>query len=183
MSKSALKILNTAERLFNQNSFVGVGVDLIRDESGCSKTTMYTYFKNKSQLVVSVLQARDVRFRESLSGFVGDAVGLDGLKKLYDWHMQWFQTDTFKGCLFVRAVAESSQQDQEILAISQSHKVWVRDLIYQVTAGLNNREEITDMVFNVIEGMISRIMVEHYDQKVANQTWHNLEKIVQLIGT
>ncbi len=47
MSKSALKILDTAEKLFNENSFVGVGVDLIRDESGCSKTTMYTYYKNK----------------------------------------------------------------------------------------------------------------------------------------
>ncbi|MCW1290083.1 TetR/AcrR family transcriptional regulator, partial [Acinetobacter baumannii] len=34
MSKSALKILDTAEKLFNENSFVGVGVDLIRDESG-----------------------------------------------------------------------------------------------------------------------------------------------------
>jgi hypothetical protein len=51
MSKSALKILDTAEKLFNENSFVGVGVDLIRDESGCSKTTMYTYYKNKNQLI------------------------------------------------------------------------------------------------------------------------------------
>ena len=40
MSKSAHKILDTAEKLFYENSFVGVGVDLIRDESGCSKTTM-----------------------------------------------------------------------------------------------------------------------------------------------
>ena len=40
MSKSAQKILATAEKLFNENSFVAVGVDLIRDESGCSKTTM-----------------------------------------------------------------------------------------------------------------------------------------------
>ena len=47
MSKSADKILKTAENLFNKHSFVAVGVDLIRDESGCSKTTMYTYFKNK----------------------------------------------------------------------------------------------------------------------------------------
>ena len=66
MSKSAQKILATAEKLFNENSFVAVGVDLIRDESGCSKTTMYTYYKNKSHLVESVLIARNEKFKQSL---------------------------------------------------------------------------------------------------------------------
>ncbi|MFH4338231.1 TetR/AcrR family transcriptional regulator, partial [Acinetobacter baumannii] len=102
MSKSALKILDTAEKLFNENSFVGVGVDLIRDESGCSKTTMYTYYKNKNQLVKSVLVARDERFKQSLLGYVGDATGLEAINKILDWHTNWFRQDFFKGCLFVR---------------------------------------------------------------------------------
>ena len=99
MSKSAIKILYTAEQLFNQNSFNGVGVDLIRDESGCSKTTMYTYFKNKQQLVVSVLKARDQRFRESLKNFTAETSDLPAIERIFDWHIQWFQQDTFKGCL------------------------------------------------------------------------------------
>ena len=109
MSKSAIKILTTAEELFNKNSFTSVGVDLIRDESGCSKTTMYTYFKNKHQLVVEVLKQRDLRFRQSLMEYVADAQGIDALEQIYDWHMLWFQQDHFKGCLFVRAVAESTE--------------------------------------------------------------------------
>ena len=96
MSKSALKILDTAEKLFNENSFVGVGVDLIRDESGCSKTTMYTYYKNKNQLVKSVLVARDERFKQSLLGYVGDATGLETINKILDWHTNWFRQDFFK---------------------------------------------------------------------------------------
>ncbi len=66
MSKSAIKILNTAEALFNQHSFSSVGVDLIRDESGCSKTTLYTHFTNKQHLVEAVLARRDQRFRANL---------------------------------------------------------------------------------------------------------------------
>ncbi len=96
MSKSALKILDTAEKLFNENSFFGVGVDLIRDKSGCSKTTMYTYYKNKNQLVKSVLVARDERFKQSLLGYVGDATGLEAINKILDWHTNWFRQDFLK---------------------------------------------------------------------------------------
>lgn len=167
MSKSAQKILSTAEQLFNQHSFTGVGVDLIRDESGCSKTTLYTHFKNKQQLVQEVLKARDLRFRQSLMDYAADAQGLDALERIYDWHMQWFQADHFKGCLFVRAVSESSAQEQEIHQIAKAHKLWLRRLIAQCTAELDGAQELSAMFYHQLEGLISRFLVEGYDAKTA----------------
>lgn len=98
MSKSALKILDTAEKLFNENSFVGVGVDLIRDESGCSKTTMYTYYKNKNQLVKSVLVARDERFKQSLWAMLEIQPGWKPSIKF------WIGTPTGLGKIFLKDV-------------------------------------------------------------------------------
>ena len=49
--------------------------------------------------------------------------------KLIDWHLLWFQEDNFKGCLFVRAVAESHLGDQDIIIVSKDHKIWIRNLI------------------------------------------------------
>lgn len=174
MSKSAQKILNVAEQLFNEHSFVAVGVDLIRDESGCSKTTLYTYFKNKQQLVCSVLQQRDLRFRESLTTFVAEHRGLEALEKIFVWHQNWFQTGHFKGCLFVRAVGESSQQDLELIEIAKQHKLWLRNFIFENIQDLKFSHQITEMSFNLLEGLISRFLVEMYDEKVFLDTQSSL---------
>lgn len=177
MSKSAQKILDTAEKLFYQNSIHAVGVDLIRDQSGCSKTTMYTYFKNKHQLVEAVLIERDVKFKDSLLSFVGDAVGLEAIDKIYEWHMRWFKEDDFKGCLFVRAVAESDE-DLNILEISKNHKAWIHDLIGENTHFSKNSDELTEIIYTLIEGLIGRFLVEGFDEQLAQKTKNTLNKIV-----
>ncbi|ESK55306.1 TetR/AcrR family transcriptional regulator [Acinetobacter tjernbergiae] len=178
MSKSAHKILDTAEKLFYENSFVGVGVDLIRDESGCSKTTMYTYFKNKNQLVKSVLEARDQKFRNSLVAYVAGETGRAALDKLIDWHLLWFQEDNFKGCLFVRAVAESHLGDQDIIMVSKEHKIWIRNLIAQYLASFSNADVLVEIIYTLIEGLISRFLVEGYDTKVAAEIKNSIRQIV-----
>ncbi|MCH7331522.1 TetR/AcrR family transcriptional regulator [Acinetobacter modestus] len=178
MSKSAHKILDTAEKLFYENSFVGVGVDLIRDESGCSKTTMYTYFKNKNQLVKSVLEARDEKFRNSLVAYVAGETGRAALDKLIDWHLLWFQEDNFKGCLFVRAVAESHVGDQDIIIVSKEHKIWIRNLIAQYLRSMPNADALVEIIYTLIEGLISRFLVEGYDVKVAAEIKNSIRQIV-----
>lgn len=181
MSRSAKKILNIAEQLFNQHSFVAVGVDLIRDESGCSKTTLYTHFKNKQQLVCSVMQQRDLRFRDSLIAFVDEYRGSDALEKILLWHQNWFQTDHFKGCLFVRAVGESSQQDLELIEISRQHKFWLRAFIFEHIQDLKFPHQITEITFNLLEGLISRFLVEMYDEKVFLEAQNSLQLFVKTL--
>ncbi|MEG0344435.1 MAG: TetR/AcrR family transcriptional regulator [Acinetobacter sp.] len=179
MSKSAIKILTTAEELFNKNSFTSVGVDLIRDQSGCSKTTMYTHFKNKQQLVVEVLKQRDLQFRQSLMEYVADAQGLDALEHIYDWHMLWFQQDHFKGCLFVRAVAESAVEDLEITQISIAHKIWLRQLIHHYSLQINQDQLIADLFYNLVEGLISRFLVEGFNSEIAQQQKNTIIQLIQ----
>ena len=163
MSKSAQKILTTAQMLFNSYSFVGVGVDLIRDTSGCSKTTMYTYFKNKNQLIEQVLKDRDAFFKEQLSEITAGLEGHKALEKIVQWHLDWFKTDTFKGCLFVRAVAESTPEQQEIRQIAISHKQWLRGFIVEFD------QVRGELLYCLLEGLISRFLVEGYCEKVAEQ--------------
>lgn len=178
MSKSANKILHTAEKLFYENSFVGVGVDLIRDQSGCSKTTMYTYFKNKNQLVKTVLEARDERFRNSLLGYVAEEEGREALNRLIDWHLLWFQEDNFKGCLFVRAVAESHLNDQDIISVSKQHKIWIRNLITEYLQSYPKAEMLVEVTYTLIEGLISRFLVEGYDENVAAEIKDSINQMI-----
>ena len=177
MSKSAQKILDTAETLFYQQSINGVGVDLIRDQSGCSKTTMYTYFKNKNQLVQSVLLERDKKFRLSLESYIADAIGVDALLKIFDWHANWFNQDDYKGCLFVRAVAETSD-DLDVIEISKNHKEWIRQLIEKNCSFSENTFVMSNIIYTLIEGLISRFLVEGYSLELELNTKNALNKII-----
>lgn len=163
MSKSAQKILITAQDLFNSYSFVGVGVDLIRDTSGCSKTTMYTYFKNKNQLIEQVLKQRDTFFKQQLCQTTVNLQGKEALEKIAQWHLDWFRTDKFKGCLFVRAVAESTPEQHRIRDVALAHKQWLYNFI------LSFDPEKGDLFYCVLEGLISRFLIEGYSEKVARQ--------------
>ncbi|MBI0006435.1 helix-turn-helix transcriptional regulator [Gilliamella sp. W8126] len=52
MKKTPKLIADTAEQLFYQKGFANVGVDEIRDQSGCSKTSLYKHFGNKDNLIL-----------------------------------------------------------------------------------------------------------------------------------
>ena len=177
MSKSASKILQTAEELFNAQSFVGVGVDLIRDKSGCSKTTMYTYYNNKHQLVNAVLMARDVRFQHNLTAAIAGLNGKDAILALFAWHITWSQQDHFKGCLFVRAVAEAQPDDQEIIEIAQQHKSWIKQLIrsHCIYAG---KAQCSEVIYTLFEGYIARCLVEGFHAEIATQIQQSIDHLL-----
>lgn len=181
MSKSALKILDTAEKLFNEQSFTGVGVDLIRDVSGCSKTTLYTYFKNKNELIKQVLSVRDERYRRSLMTYVDSHTNEEKINCILKWHMEWFQSKTFKGCMFVRAVGESVKTQGEIIEYARQHKVWLRSYIYQACESFENHRIIADLIYHILEGLISRFLVEDYDADVAEQAYINMNTMISAL--
>lgn len=168
MSKSAQKILTTAQTLFNQHSFTAVGVDLIRDVSGCSKTTLYSHYKNKQQLINAVLHARDAQFQHELNAYVQGLQGLEGLLALIDWHVMWFLQDDFKGCLFIRAVAEADPHDRQVIEIAQQHKQQISALITQFCQQLE-QEKWSDLIYTLVEGLISRCLIEGVNMQMIEQ--------------
>lgn len=178
MSKSALKILDTAEKLFNEQSFTGVGVDLIRDISGCSKTTLYTHFKNKNELIKQVLSVRDAQYRHSLMTYVESHTSEDKVNNILKWHFEWFQSESFKGCMFVRVVGESGKTQDDLIEYARIHKIWLRDYVYQACESLKNYTVIADLVYHILEGLISRFLVEGYDDTVAQQAYININTMI-----
>lgn len=174
MSKSALKILTTAEQLFNQQSFAAVGVDLIRDASGCSKTTLYTYYQNKQQLIYAVLEARDENFQENLKHYLAEKAGLEAIFAIIDWHVLWFQQDDFKGCLFIRAVAEAN--DPQTVSMAQQHKQQIYSLVMQYCEQMNQTQWV-ELIYTLIEGLISRCFIEGVDMLMIEKLKRQIQQL------
>jgi AcrR family transcriptional regulator len=173
MSKKDL-ILDVAESLFNRLGYTAVGVDMIRDEAGVSKTSMYRHFGSKTKLIESVLARRHQRFEESLAACVAEAhSSREKLSVLLDWHFNWFAQDDFKGCMFMHALAEFKESESEIAHLSQKHKTWIKSLLDQVISSSSNDDVRSEMMMVFLEGLIVRSEFERLeaDKDHYHKTW------------
>lgn len=105
------KILVTASRLFYERGIRGVGVDLIADEAGVTKKTLYDRFGSKDELVAAYLVRRRERwtawFEERLARRVaaGARPGADRVLAALEIAEEW-AGQNLRGCAFVNAHAE-----------------------------------------------------------------------------
>ncbi|MEZ9449642.1 TetR/AcrR family transcriptional regulator [Vibrio splendidus] len=171
MSKKDL-ILDVAESLFNQFGYTAVGVDMIRDEAAVSKTSMYRHFGSKTKLIEAVLERRHQRFESSLEAELSSTSGLQNqLDALLDWHLAWFEQPDFKGCMFMHALAEFKESEDDIAMLSRQHKAWLKSTIYKVVSGGEEVDVATlelrsESVMTFIEGLIVRSEFGELDASV-----------------
>ena len=101
------KILTTAADLFYHRGIRGVGVDLIADQAGVTKKTLYDRFGSKDALVAAYLTRRHERwaawFREHLEA--RGATGTDQVLVALEVAEEWAD-DNVRGCAFVNAHGE-----------------------------------------------------------------------------
>ena len=158
--KTKERILDSAEDLFNSYGYIGVGIDLIRDKSGISKTTIYRYFSNKSGLVVAILNRRHQLFFNSMLSRVNSADGYeDKLTSLLAWHCEWFESEDFHGCMFMHALSEFKEKDNKISNIAREHKVDIRTLIDSILKeNLSSYDKNkADFIMSILEGLIINV--------------------------
>ncbi|PRY11466.1 TetR/AcrR family transcriptional regulator [Kineococcus rhizosphaerae] len=134
------KVLSTADRLFYEAGIHATGVDTIAAEAGVSKTTMYTYFRTKEDLVAEYLRGRSRSWQDHVADRLGahDGSGVDKLLLVFDLLGEWFDSDGFRGCPFTNAEAES-EPDAPAHQVNLAHRAWVRELF----AGLLRQDGLT----------------------------------------
>jgi len=114
-----------------------------------------------------------------LISILGYTTGLEIINKILDWHTNWFKQDFFKGCLFVRAVAEYNQDDQDIISISKAHKQWIKVLIAE-NCNIPNGEALSELIYTVIEGLISRFLVDGFDETLAINMKNSINQLFNI---
>lgn len=157
MSKKE-KIIDVAEALFNELGYTAVGVDLIRDAAGISKTSMYKYFGSKNQLINAVLERRHRTFYNSLKTAAESVTSPDEkLSAVINWHTKWFSDQYFYGCMFMHELAEFKAHDPELTAQAKMHKDEIKSLLFSLLVPGSVQTEIkAEMMMTFIEGMIVR---------------------------
>jgi len=125
-------LLDTALSLFNQHGYHATGIDLILEHSKVSKATMYKHFRSKDELVMAVLMRRHAFVLQQITTSLNHASTTDKqpVLAIFDMLFNWFQSDDFYGCNFIKATGEFLNQ-HEIHQFAVAHKQEVRDIIFQ----------------------------------------------------
>jgi AcrR family transcriptional regulator len=153
------KILTTAADLFYHRGIRSVGVDLIADQAGVTKKTLYDRFGSKDALVAAYLTRRHERwaawFGERLAarGAAGSAPGVDQVVAALELAEEWAQENE-RGCAFVNAHGEIGGSEHPGNAVILADKLYMLGVFTDLLrdAGRPDAEETGAQVHLLYEG-------------------------------
>lgn len=133
------RILSTASNLFYKRGVRAVGVDLVIEEAGVAKTSLYRYFPTKDDLIVAFLEREDVDFW-SVWDDVGKRHANDPVGEL-DAHMRWIgerlSRSNYRGCPQINVAAEFAEHDHPARQVARAHMQALRARLAALAHRLN----------------------------------------------
>ncbi|MFI8998975.1 TetR/AcrR family transcriptional regulator [Streptomyces sp. NPDC053542] len=169
LTPASVKILETASRLFYEQGIRAVGVELIAEEAGVTKKTLYDRFGSKEGLIVAYLRARDGLWRSTLVKHVN---GFDGppdqkLLATFGALREWIRERNPRGCAFVNASVELPD-DHPGREVAREQKAWLlafmKDLATE--ARIADPEVLADQLLILHEGTCIADLMQSMDQAV-----------------
>ena len=153
------QLIDTAADLFYRKGFNATGIDTILAAAGVAKMTLYNHFKSKDELILAALRRRDETFRGMLMDYVeGHADSPRArLLALFDAYQDWFEGESFRGCLFINAAAEFAGVSDAVLQIAAEHKKLIHTYVRGLAsaAGARDADQLADQLILLIDGAIS----------------------------
>lgn len=137
MTPTAIRILDTAERLFYAHGLRAVGVERIAEEAGTTKKTIYDRFGSKDGLITAYLRQRCERWHDFVMAHLdrhAPEPGPERVVAVLDALGSWM-VEHPRGCGFVNAYAELAGTGHQALPLIADEKTWTRDLFTDLLAG------------------------------------------------
>lgn len=157
LTPAARRILDAASDLYYRRGITSVGMDLVAEQAGTTKKTIYDRFGSKDGLVVAYLEARAVRWQSYVTGRLDEVEGsaADRAVAVLDALESWLEAAE-RGCGFVNAYAELSTSSERATVVVRAEKQWMRDLYGRVLAdgGVEDDGSLARQLALVHEGAI-----------------------------
>lgn len=166
------RLIHTAFYRFAEHGFQSVGLDQILSDVGVTKTTFYNHFESKDELVVEVLRRRDVWEMQTFAQMLQAAGGPTAqgqLRALFDVLERWFRDHTFRGCIFISAVAEYPWPSHPVHRIAIEHRQTLERSLYQLAeqAGAEAPADLAAQLTLLIEGAF---VYRHFEDNLVGVT-------------
>lgn len=118
------RILRAASTLFYHRGVRAVGVDLVVEEAGVAKTSLYRHFRTKDDLIAAFLQREDEDFW-NFWNCVTELHKTDPVAELeahLDWIGERVGRPNYRGCPQLNVAAEFPDSDHPARRVASAHK-------------------------------------------------------------
>ncbi|MEO3431982.1 helix-turn-helix domain-containing protein [Inquilinus sp. CAU 1745] len=150
------RILETASSLFYRRGVRAVGVDLVVEQAGVAKTSLYRHFRTKDDLIAAFLEREDLDFWGTWDG-VAQRHGDDPDAEL-GAHLGWIGErvgrPNYRGCPQINVAAEFPEADHPARKVAAAHKLELRRRLRGIAVGLGARrpDELAGQLAVLING-------------------------------
>lgn len=178
-------IITTAMTLFNQKSYTSIGIDKIIAESNVAKMTFYKYFSSKEILIEECLQRRILEVQASLLDKVNSINNpLNKLKSVFNWYIDWINTEDFNGCLFKKATIEVLQMYPSVKVQVNKYRNWIYNVVFEIFSDLEIEDPkvLSSLFLNIIDGLIIDATINKPEIN-PEETWSYINKLIELETT
>ncbi len=152
------ELVQKALKIFYRDGFHATGMDKLVKETGISKTSMYNHFRTKEDLILASLRLRDELFRNRIYRRMDDLTDdpREKLLAMFTALDEWFRSDEFRGCMFIKASGEYPVPGTPIYGISAEHKKLILSHVTDIArqAGAKNPDSIARQLMILKEGAI-----------------------------
>jgi AcrR family transcriptional regulator len=121
------RILDASYDLFVERGVRAVGINEIIRTAGVAKASFYSHFPSKNDLIMAFLSRRQELFTVGYLGTEARQRGdspHDQLLAIFDIFDEWFQSEDFTGCPYIRALVEMGTADE----VGQASAGYLRDM-------------------------------------------------------
>jgi AcrR family transcriptional regulator len=150
------RVLETASALFYERGVRAVGVDLIVEEAGVAKTSLYRHFRTKDDLVAAFLAREDADFWDTWDRAAARHPH-DPSAEL-NAHLEWIgerlARQNYRGCPQLNVAAEFPAPDHPARSVAIAHKQELRRRLRDLAErlGVERRDELAGQLALLING-------------------------------
>jgi AcrR family transcriptional regulator len=169
-------IIDTASRLFYKQGYANTGINQIIEESGVVKSTLYTAFRTKEDILMEYLIAAGSATDEALLAASKKGKNpKDQVLALFDFLIVLVQQKDYNGCNFLNLVSEIPMEADRVIKQIQKQKNGLRRLFAELLEPIG-KADLADEIYVVFEGALIANKVHH-------QVWpvENAKKVADLL--
>ena len=164
--KNAIRgtVIETASRLFYKQGYANTGINQIIDESGVVKSSVYTAFRTKEDILMAYLETTGAVTDKALQEAADQKDNpRDGVLAVFDFLADLVQGNDYHGCQFLNIISEIPSENERVIQQIRKQKNGVRSLFARLLEPIG-KQGLADDIYILFEGALIA-------NKVHDQVW------------
>ena len=157
-------VIETASRLFYKQGYVNTGINQIIEESGVVKSSVYTAFRTKEDILMAYLETTGAATDKALQDAADQKdTPREKVLAVFDLLIGLVQGRDYYGCQFLNIISEIPLENERVVHQIQKQKNGVRHLFARLLEPIG-KQGLADELYLLFEGALIA-------NKVHNAVW------------